>query len=89
MLIADRGLYVPGTDMYDAFAEWLNANGYQKWTSRTFADGSGSTTRSPVSESFTAVSGCPRANLTASRPRGHRCTATAIPGVAWRPISHR
>jgi putative DNA primase/helicase len=37
-LIADPAFYVPGTDMYKAFAEWLDANGYQKWTSRTFAD---------------------------------------------------
>jgi putative DNA primase/helicase len=38
VLIADKDYYIPGTELYDTFVEWLNANGHQKWTSQTFAD---------------------------------------------------
>jgi putative DNA primase/helicase len=37
-LIPDPAFYISGTEHYDAFAEWLAANGHQKWTAQTFAE---------------------------------------------------
>ena len=37
-LVADKAYCIPGVDQYEAFTEWLDANGHRKWTSQTFAD---------------------------------------------------
>ena len=37
---ADRGCgyCIPGKDMYEAFAQWLDAEGHRKWSAQTFVD---------------------------------------------------
>jgi putative DNA primase/helicase len=37
-LIADAGYFIPGSDLYNVFTDWLAEHGHQKWGSQTFAD---------------------------------------------------